>query len=61
VVDLEDKRDAVGVLARHHAEHPQGAGDALAAGFDGELHDALGFWDSSAKKLFSWWRCFFSD
>ena len=42
VVDLEDERNLVGVLARHRAQDAERGGDAVAAPFDGELDDRLG-------------------
>ena len=41
VVDLHDEGNAVGVAARAHAEHTEGAGHGVAAAFDGQLHDVL--------------------
>ena len=42
VVDLENEGDLVRVLARHHAQHAEGARHAIAATFDGQANDVLG-------------------
>ena len=39
VVDLDDERNAVGVLARHGTENPQRRGDRVALTLEGELDD----------------------
>jgi hypothetical protein len=39
VIELEDERDLVRVVARHRPEHAERRGDAVAAAFDGELAD----------------------
>ena len=41
VVDLDDERNVVRVLARHRAEHAEGRRDGVAAALDGELDDVL--------------------
>jgi hypothetical protein len=41
VVELHDEGNLVGVLARHRAQHAERRGDAVAAAFDGQLHDVL--------------------
>ena len=42
VVELEDERDLVRVLARHRSEHAERRGHGVAAALDRELHDVLG-------------------
>ena len=47
MVDLDDERDAVGVLPRDRAEHAERRRDGVAAALDRELHDVLGIEDTS--------------
>ena len=42
MIELEDERNLVRVLARDRAEHAERRGHGVAAAFDGELHDVLG-------------------
>ena len=42
MVELDDERDPVRVLARHRAQHAERRGDGVAAALDRELDDVLG-------------------
>lgn len=41
VVELDDERNLVGVLARHRAEHAEGRCHCVAAAFDGQFDDLV--------------------